>query len=114
MPSGIYGSPTLGDFRDSATTYPVQVTFIIPAHNSRFYAVPIIGFALRQLFLIPHLFTLALVGIAVVLLQFVLWVPVLILARYPKWAYTFVGGYLRWAIRLQAFSLGLTDAYPPF
>ena len=114
MRSGIYGSPTLGDFREEGDGYPVQVTIIIPARNSRFYAIPLLGYVVRYVLLIPHVVVLLLVGFAVVLLQLVLWVPVLVVGRYPKWAYAFVGGYLRWSLRLQAFSFGLTDQYPPF
>jgi hypothetical protein len=64
--------------------------------------------------LIPHLFVLALLGFAVALTQFFLWVPVLFGGVYPKWGYAFVGGYLRWSLRVMAYFYGLTDRYPPF
>lgn len=96
MPTGIYGSPELGQFREQRSSYPVQVDFIIPARNSRFYAVPLLGYLARYLLLIPHLIVLVLLTIAVALLQLVLWIPVLVGGKYPKWAYSFVGGYVRW------------------
>jgi hypothetical protein len=114
MPTGMYGSPELGQFREQRSSYPVQVDFIIPAHNSRFYALPVLGYVVRYLFLIPHLVVLAFLTFAVALLQLVLWIPVLIGGKYPRWGYSFVGGYVRWSTRLNAFMLGLTDAYPPF
>jgi hypothetical protein len=111
----MYGSPTLGPYeKDVRYTYPVNVEFIIPARNSRFWAIPILGYLLRPLVLLPHFIVLAFLGLAVVLCQLVLWVPVLFAGRYPRWGYSFVGGYLRWSLRLQAFLLGLTDSYPPF
>lgn len=114
MPTGVYGSPELGQFREERSSYPVQVDFIIPAQNSRFYAVPLLGYLVRYLLLIPHLLVLVPLTIAVALLQLVLWIPVLLAGRYPRWGYTFVGGYVRWSTRLNAFLLGLTDQYPPF
>jgi hypothetical protein len=114
MPAGVYGSPELGQFREKRSEYPVQVDFIIPTKNSRFYALPLIGYLVRYLLLIPLLILLVLLMILVSFLQFVLWIPVLLTGRYPRWAYSFVGGYLRFSVRIQAFSLGLTDLYPPF
>jgi hypothetical protein len=115
MPTGIYGSPALGPYANTATSnYPVSVEFIIPARNSRFLAIPLLGFLVRYLFLIPHYFVLVLLGILVTLSQLFLWIPVLVGGRYPRWGYGFVGGYIRWNTRVQAYHFGLTDAYPPF
>lgn len=115
MPTGIYGSPELGPFREATRSgYPVAIDFIIPARHSRFLAIPLVGFLLRHLFLIPHYIVLPLLGILVSLSQLVLWLPVLIGGHYPKWGYALVGGYLRWTTRVLAYSFGLTDAYPPF
>jgi hypothetical protein len=68
----------------------------------------------RLLLLIPHLIVITLLTVLVTALQFVLWVPVLLVGRYPKWGYYLVGGYVRWSTRLNAYLYGLTDAYPPF
>jgi hypothetical protein len=114
MSTGLYGSPELGEFREGSNRYPVQVHFIIPARNSRFYAFPLIGYLARLLLLVPHLLLLAVLGVIVWVLSLLLWIPVLFTGHYPKWGYAVVGGYLRWNVRTQAFFLGLTDAYPPF
>ena len=115
MPPGLYGSPTIGPYEQTRTTgYPVTVDFIIPARNSRFLAIPLLGFLIRYLFLIPHYIVLVVLGILVTLTQLFLWVPVLIGGRYPRWGYSFVGGYIRWTTRVTAYHFGLTDAYPPF
>ena len=38
----MYGSPAVGAFRESKRSdYPVSVEFIIPAHNGRFWAIPV-------------------------------------------------------------------------
>lgn len=114
MGTGVYGSPELGPFRAERSSYPVQVYFVIPARNSRLYALPLLGYLARILLLIPHLVLTAILGLLVGLLQLVLWLPVLLTGRYPRWGYAVVGGYLRWNTRMQAFLLGLTDQYPPF
>jgi hypothetical protein len=114
MGTGLYGSPELGQFRAGRSSYPVQVHFIIPARNSRFYAFPILGYLARIVLLLPHVVLTAILGLLVGLLQLVLWLPVLVTGRYPRWGYAVVGGYLRWNTRMQAFFLGLTDQYPPF
>jgi len=111
----MYGSPQLGRFRDMKTSdYPVCVDFIVPAHNGRFWAIPLVGYVARILVLIPHFIVMLLIGIVVGLAMLVLWIPVLFAGRYPKWGYALVGGYLRWNLRVNAFFLGLTDEYPPF
>jgi hypothetical protein len=114
MPAGLYGSPEIGESRRRGSDYPVQVNFIIPARNSRFYAIPLVGYVARVVLLVPHVFVLAVLGLVVMVVQLFLWVPVLIAGRYPRWGYTVVGNYLRWTVRVSAFLFGLTDRYPPF
>lgn len=111
----MYGSPAVGQFREGQRSgYPVSVEFIIPAHNGRFWAIPLVGYFARLLVLIPHLIVMLLVAMVVGLAMLILWIPVLFAGRYPKWGYALVGGYLRWNLRVNAFFFGLTDAYPPF
>lgn len=115
MPTGLFGSPTLGPYDQTATVnYPVTVDFIIPARNSRFFAIPLVGYLVRHLLLIPHYVVLIVLGVLVSLSQLFLWVPVLVGGRYPRWGYGFVGGYIRWNTRVLAYLFGLTDTYPPF
>ena len=114
MSTGLYGSPELGQFREGRPSYPVQVHIIIPARNSRFYAFPLLGYLARTVLLLPHMVVTAILGLLVGLLQLVLWLPVLLTGKYPRWGYGLVGGYLRWNTRMQAFFLGFTDQYPPF
>jgi Domain of unknown function (DUF4389) len=111
----MYGSPAVGQFRESQRSdYPVSVEFIIPAHNGRFWAIPLVGYLARVLVLIPHVVVMAFVSMLVFLAMLVLWIPVLFAGRYPRWGYALVGGWLRWQTRVNAFFLGLTDEYPPF
>ena len=111
----MYGSPEIGTgLSVGGSGYPIRLEIILPARNSRFFAIPIIGYLARWLLLIPHYFVLGFLGIGVALTQLFLWIPVLFGGRYPRWGYSFVGGYLRWNIRVLAYAYGLTDSYPPF
>jgi len=50
----MYGSPAVGQFRDvKRSDYPVSVEFIIPAHNGRFWAIPLVGYLARMCFHAP-------------------------------------------------------------
>jgi uncharacterized RDD family membrane protein YckC len=92
--------------------HPVTLTLAYPVSPNRFWAIPIIGILVKFIILIP-VFLLSLfaaLGAAVVL--FVAWIPVLIVGRYPGWAFTFVRGLMRWSVRTNAFVYGLTDRYP--
>ncbi len=100
---------------DIATpNYPVAMTLSPPVGSSRFWAVPLIGYLVKGLILIPHLIILEVLAIAVSLAELVIWIPVLFTARYPDWAYALVAGYLRWATRIAMYFYGLTDSYPAF
>lgn len=94
--------------------YPVRLEIDIPASNSRFWAIPLIGLLVKLFILIPHYVVLWALGIVVGTLQLVLWIPVLFGGKYPDWGYQLVGGYVRWSALVTAYLFGLTDRYPPF
>jgi Domain of unknown function (DUF4389) len=94
--------------------YPVQVTFERAATSNRFFAVPLLGLAVKEILLIPHIIILSGLGWAVfTLFGWATWIPVLARGKYPKWAADVVGLYLRWVARYSAYLFGLTDEYPP-
>jgi len=68
----------------------------------------------RGLLVIPHAICLSVIGIVAGLLVFIAWWAILFTGRYPSWAFSFVGGYLRWSTRVGGYSYLLTDKYPPF
>jgi hypothetical protein len=94
--------------------YPVAMTLSPPDGSTRFWAVPLIGFLVKALILIPHVIILVVLGIAVGFCQLVIWIPVLFTARYPDWAYALNAGYMRWWTRITLYFYGLTDDYPAF
>jgi hypothetical protein len=68
----------------------------------------------RLILAIPHLFVLAILGIAAEVVAFIGWWGALFTARLPQFAVDFLSGYLRWTTRVIAYVYLLTDAYPPF
>ena len=68
----------------------------------------------RYFMAIPHYICLYGIGIAASIIVFISWWAILFTARYPVWAFEFVGGYLRLYTRVNGYCLLLTDKYPPF
>lgn len=69
---------------------------------------------LRLIYAIPHLFALFFLGIAWVVTAIIGWFAILFTGSYPEGLYDFGAGYLRWAMRVQAYLLLMRDEYPPF
>ena len=75
---------------------------------------------------IPHGIALWLYGIGVYVVTFVaFWVirydrngdgrwVILFTGKYPKGIFDFVVGFIRWQMRVNAYTMLLTDDYPPF
>lgn len=99
---------------DDDDGYPVRVLFERPKESNRPWAIPVVGYVVKLIILIPHLIALTTLGLVTVLMQLVSWIPVLSTGQYPSWAYSFTTGYLRWSMRTSGYFLGLTDQYPPF
>lgn len=64
---------------------------------------------------IPHFIVLAFLGIAVFFVSIFAWFAILFTGRYPRGAFDFVVGVIRWGLRVEAYSaILITDRYPPF
>jgi hypothetical protein len=94
--------------------YPIQVSYEPQASYSKLYAVPIVGYVIRSVMLIPHFIALMVVGLVNMAIHLAAWVPVLTSGQYPQWAFNWSTGLIRWTTRVSAYFFGLTDAYPPF
>jgi Domain of unknown function (DUF4389) len=99
---------------DQGDAYPVHVTIEEAPSSRKLYAIPVVGYIIRLVLLIPHLVVIYVLGAIAGLVSLIAWIPVLTGGRYPDWGYSMVGGYIRWIIRVNAYFLGLTDVYPPF
>jgi hypothetical protein len=95
-------------FAGSDTPGPVQVAIAGPARQRRATV------AVRAILAIPHLIALDVLGIAAFVVMVIGWFGALATGRLPTFAHGYLSGYLRWASRVSAYLLLLTDEYPPF
>jgi Domain of unknown function (DUF4389) len=63
---------------------------------------------------IPHFIVLAALSLSLVIAVPVSWFAIIITGRYPVRLHGYVSGVLRWAARVHAYVLSLTDELPPF
>ena len=64
---------------------------------------------------IPHFIVLFFLWIAAFVMIVIAWFAILFTGRYPRGAFDFVLGVLRWTNRVTAYAFVLvTDRYPPF
>jgi hypothetical protein len=88
--------------------YPVSFELTQMARQSRLLIF------VRWLLLIPHLFILGLLYLAMYLGAIVAWWAILFTGHYPKGLFTFAEGVMRWSFRVHVYRMNLTDVYPPF
>jgi uncharacterized protein DUF4389 len=89
----------------------VHLDFAYPDATQLSRGLPIV----KWLLAIPHWFILGFLAIAVFFITVFAWFAILFTGRYPRGAFDFVEGVLRWAARVEGYALTLvTDQYPPF
>ena len=104
----------LMDDRYPSTDEHQGVTLELPypdAKNDLNRWLPIV----KWLLAIPHYIVLFFLGIAAFFVVIFVWFAILITGRYPRGAFEFVEGVMRWGNRVSGYAFTLvTDAYPPF
>jgi hypothetical protein len=69
----------------------------------------------KWLLAIPHVIVLAFLSIAAFFVIVFAWFAILFTGRYPRGAFGFVVGVMRWGLRVTCYAILLTtDRYPPF
>ena len=69
----------------------------------------------KWLLAIPHFIIISILGTFALVVVAIVWFAILITGNYPRLAFTFVEGILRWSTRVVAYAFLLTtDRYPPF
>ena len=96
------------------TGYPIVLGTGRPVSVNRFWAIPIVGFFVKLIILIPHFIVLYVLGIVSALAHLIIWIPVLFTGRYPDWGFSLTAGVVRWYQRLILYLYGLSDNYPAF
>ena len=91
-----------------AKPIPVAVSFAFPERQNRLT----VGF--RFILAIPHIVLFVVFVIVAEVVEILAWFAALILGRVPDGLFEFLSGVVRYATRLYAYNLLLTDRYPPF
>lgn len=69
----------------------------------------------KWLLALPHYIVLIALDIAGLVVVIVAWFAILFTGRYPRWAFDFIVGVMRWHNRVLGYAfLLVTDQYPPF
>jgi hypothetical protein len=97
------GAPTPVDVKIEPTSLEIN----------RLWGIPILGFFVRILVLIPQLIILSILGMVVGLSLIVLSIPILLTGKYPGWAISLYGAMFRYGTRVSAYLLFLPVPYPP-
>jgi hypothetical protein len=103
-----------GQYAGAVGLHPVRVEFPNVEYRNKLYAVPIAGILLKAIMLIPFIIAMYIVGFIVEIAGLVTWIPVLFVGKYPGFADTLYGGYVRWMSRIITFMTGIQDKYPSF
>jgi hypothetical protein len=131
MESGTPGPPppapeAPGPPATGALAQPGQVPQVRPGSGPPSAAYPVITEFDRQeeysrllpfvkwLLAIPHWFALTFIWIAAFFAIVASWFAVLFTGKYPQGIHRFVTGTYRWTTRVSAYTLLMTDRYPPF
>jgi len=63
---------------------------------------------------LAHLFVLLILYLTLVVVIPIAWFAILITGHFPRGLHGYAAGVIRWAMRVQAYFLSLTDEFPPF
>ncbi len=105
-----YHPPTSSPRQQGGTGIPGPVLVAVAGPTAQRRATVAIRFILA----VPHLLALYFLGIAAFAVVLIAWLGALVTGRLPRFAATYLSGYLRWYSRAGAYLLLLTDEYPPF
>ena len=91
----------------------VGLTIPYPKQSSRGWAIMTI-IPIKMLALLPQMIVFLFVMLAMAMVWFQSQIVVLFTGRFPAGMHGFVVGVMRWTTRINAFTYGLCDQYPPY
>jgi hypothetical protein len=100
---------------DAQSDYPVTLEVDYPENLNRILNFPLfIGYIIKVILLIPHLIVLAFLALAAMIVLFIAQFAILFTGSFPEGMHGFMVGVGRWSTRVTAYTVALTDKYPPF
>ena len=106
----LISNPTGADPPSPATAYPVQLHARLDEPLSRWL------WLVKWALLIPHCLVLIALWVGYLIVTVIAFVAILVTGHYPRWAFDYTTGVLRWSWRVQyyGYSALATDRSPPF
>jgi len=90
----------------------VRLEMALPRQPNRLLAVPLVSGIFRFAVLVPFFIFLFVIGLLVLLVYWVTWIPVLLIGKYPEGLFSLMVFALRFQLKLSAYTFGLSDRYP--
>ncbi|HJP87660.1 MAG TPA: DUF4389 domain-containing protein [Candidatus Limnocylindrales bacterium] len=97
----------------SSGDYPVQLSFDPDQRINRLWGIPIIGWSIRALILIPHYIVLWLLGVVTGLSVLISWIPVLLTGKQNATLVSLYSTTYEYTARVYGYLFFLAAPYPP-
>ena len=92
----------------------VRLEIAPPKQPNRLLALPLVGGIFRLAVLVPFFIFLFVIGLLVLLVYWLTWIPVLLIGKYPEGLFNLMVYVQRLQLKLSAYTFGLSDRYPLF
>ena len=94
--------------------HPADVSIEYPESSSRIWALLGLLFWIKLIALIPHIIVLEILSIVSFIIMTIGYLLVTFTGKYPRGLFDFMLGVGIWNYRVNCWTAGLTDKYPPF
>jgi hypothetical protein len=95
-----------------AAGYPIGVALPQERAVNRLWGIPFVGMFVRAILAIPHMLVLLVLGIAMLIGLYIVWIPILLFGRVPSLWCTLVGELINRSTRVGAYVLLFPGGYP--
>lgn len=100
---------------DIQPDFPVTLEVDYPENLNRILNFPLfIGYFIKLILLIPHLIIIVFLALVAMIVLFIAQFAILFTGSFPEGMHGFMVGVGRWSTRITAYTVALTDKYPPF
>lgn len=92
----------------------VELSYQYPSRPSRLFAIPVLGFFVRFVLVLPHMLYTSIILYGTTVIYFIAWVPILLTNSYPDRFYELWRDGTRLALNDIMYLIGMTDIYPSY